>query len=123
MNFNQTRTAANVNARSLTLFATGYTAVVTNIQAWGKDVRITSPAGTVYLISELLETCTCPFFEKNNRNDDPFASPVNPCKHYLGYEKLLHDMEAARLKADADACEMNTDTYRNAIEAVGAVYF
>ena len=113
MNFNQTRELANVKARSLTLFANGYKAKDYTIEGCDPLLLVTSPAVNCYIVDVIPQTCTCPYFEKQKTT----------CKHILGYAKLMLDTEAARLKADADACEMNADTYRNAVEAAGAVYF
>jgi len=114
MNFNQTRELANVKARSLTLFADGYKAEKITLSDRDAIVIVHSPGiAHTYVVDIPAQLCTCPYFEKKQTT----------CKHMLGYEKLLHDMEAARLKADADACEMNADTYRSAIEAAGTVYF
>jgi len=96
-----TRTAANVKARSLTLFATGYTAEKIALSASDAVVIIHSPGiANTYVIDVPAYSCTCPYFEKQQ----------TACKHLLGYENLLIEQEA-------NSCEMNADLYRANIEA------
>jgi len=101
MNFNQARTAANVKARSLTLFATGYTAEKIALSASDSIVIIHSPGiVNTYVVDVPAYSCTCPYFEKQQ----------TACKHLLGFENLLIEQEA-------NSCEMNTELYRANIES------
>ena len=107
MNFNQARELANVKARSLTLFADGYNAKKIALSDRDAIVVIHSPGiANTYVIDVPAQSCTCPYFEKKQTT----------CKHLLGYANLL-------LEQDANACEMNADLYRSAIEAAGEVCY
>ena len=84
MTIDEAQLLANVNERAQRLYQDGYHA------AWLDEhtVEVTNDEGTSYEIDTLFETCTCPFYtERKGRY---------PCKHILGYDKLLHDQEQAR---------------------------
>ena len=107
MNFNQTRTAANVKARSLTLFADGYNAEKIALSDRDAIVIIHSPnIANTYVIDVPAYSCTCPYFEQKQ----------TACKHLLGYAKLL-------LEQDANACEMDVESYLRAMEQYGEVQY
>ena len=85
MNFNEARENANVATRAKSLFADGYT-----VEAWGEGTdlyEVTSPAKKTYIVDTDKQTCSCPYFKKNDGKKE--------CKHLQGITKLLSDTEAA----------------------------
>lgn len=81
---NVARLMANVLERSLTLFADGYRAV----RLGEDDVQVTNPKDTLYTLDVKRCVCCCPFFEKHEGR--------LPCKHLLGWEKLLKDQSESQ---------------------------
>ena len=87
MTLDEARILANVNERAKRLFENGYHAV------WieeGYTLAVTNDEGTAYTVDTLFETCTCPFFSGWQGR--------HPCKHLLGWERLL-EQQAAHLTA------------------------
>ena len=83
MTLDEARLMANVNARAQRLFENGYRA------RWvGPHVlAIRNDRGAVYRVDTQAETCDCPFFRKSG----------HPCKHSLGWRRLLARQRACRL--------------------------
>lgn len=82
MTIDEARLMANVQERAERLFRDGY---------WTKQldehtVEVNSPECERYEVDTVFETCSCPFFRLRQL----------PCKHLLGYAKLLADQEEAR---------------------------
>lgn len=84
MTFDEARLMANVNARARRLFEDGYRA------RWhGKHLLvIRNQRGASYQIDTLRRTCDCPFFQAHEGR--------RPCKHWLGYRRLLVQQRACR---------------------------
>ena len=83
MTLDEARLMANVNARAQRLFENGYRA------RWGGPhlLAIRNDRGDVYRVDTETHTCDCPFFRKSG----------HPCKHSLGWRKLLTRQQACRL--------------------------
>ena len=83
MTFDEARLMANVNARSRRLFEDGYRA------RWTGPHRISvrSGQGAAYEIDTQAQACGCPFFVRSG----------HPCKHVLGWRRLLARQRALRL--------------------------
>jgi predicted nucleic acid-binding Zn finger protein len=77
MTLDDARLLANVQARARRLFEDGYRAQ--RLDAY--MVEVTSGDGTPYEVDTLFETCSCPFYTKWRGQ--------YPCKHLLGYGRLL----------------------------------
>jgi hypothetical protein len=84
LDVNTARLMANVLERSLRLFEDGYEAEV----ICEKQVRVKNPKGTVYMLDVQDCTCCCGFFTGHEGR--------LPCKHLLGWEKLLEDQAEAK---------------------------
>lgn len=80
---NRARLMANVLERSFRLFEDGYRAV----RIADTTVQITNPRDVVYTLDVQDCTCCCPFFVGHEGR--------LPCKHLLGWEKLLEDQSEA----------------------------
>ena len=91
MTIDEARLLANVQARSQRLFEDGYAA------CWLDEytVEVTNDEGDTYEVDTLFATCTCPFYTGHGGR--------YPCKHILGYQRLLARQEEAREKARAEA--------------------
>ena len=83
MTFDEARLMANVNARAGRLFEDGYRA------RWAGPhlLAIRSARGASYLVDTQAGTCDCPFFTRGG----------HPCKHILGWRRLLARQRAFRL--------------------------
>ena len=83
MTFDEARLMANVNHRAQRLFEDGYRA------RWTRPpvLAICNGKGTVYRVDTQAEACDCPFFVRSG----------HPCKHVLGWHKLLARQRACRL--------------------------
>lgn len=83
MTLDEARLMANVNARAQALFENGYRA------RWRAPhlLAVRNGQGTVYDVDTLAGTCNCPFFTKS----------IHPCKHVLGWRKLLGRQRTCRL--------------------------
>jgi len=77
MTFDEARLMANVNARARRLFEDGYRA------RWHGSHRlvIRNQRGVAYQLDTCRRTCDCPFFLAHEGR--------RPCKHLLGYRRLL----------------------------------
>lgn len=84
MTLDEARLRANVNARAQTLFEQGYRA------RWiGKHtLQIRNGRGDTYRVDTQANTCECPFFQKH--------AGKHPCKHILGWKKLIARQRACR---------------------------
>lgn len=84
MTLDEARLQENVNARARSLFDSGYRA------RWRghHTLDIRSPKGTVYQVNTLTGGCDCPFFRGH--------AGRHPCKHSLGWRKLLSRQRACR---------------------------
>lgn len=83
LDINEARTLANIQRRSETLWADGYTA-----EPWVCGVYfVTSPQGAVYQVTHdevFGHKCNCECFKSRNT-----------CKHLLAIAKDIHDSEQA----------------------------
>ena len=79
----EARLLANVNERAQRLFEDGYR--IRSLDA--KCYLVRSPQGVTYTLDRLENACSCPFFEKHGGR--------YPCKHTLGWRKLLLTQRAA----------------------------
>jgi len=84
MTFDEARLMANVNARAGRLFDDGYRARWRG--AYALEVR--SPQGARYRLDTNAGTCDCPFFRGHQGR--------HPCKHVLGWKRLLVRQRACR---------------------------
>lgn len=84
MTFDEARLMANVNARARRLFDDGYRAGWRGTHA----VEVRSPRGTAYRLDTLRRACDCAFFAAHQGR--------HPCKHLLGYRRLLVRQRACR---------------------------
>jgi len=84
MTFDEARLMANVNTRARRLFDDGYRA------RWrGTHVlEVRSPQGADYRVDTLQHSCDCPFFRGHQGR--------HPCKHVLGWRRLLARQRACR---------------------------
>lgn len=83
MTLDQARLMANVNGRAQRLFEDGYRARWT-----GRAIlAVHNGTETVYRVDTQAEACDCPFFLKSG----------HPCKHVLGWRRLLARQRACRL--------------------------
>lgn len=84
MTFEEARLMANVNARARRLFDDGYRA------RWqGAGVlEVRSPQGATYRLDARTGTCNCPFARH--------WADRHPCKHSLGWKRLLSRQRACR---------------------------
>lgn len=89
MNFDEARLLANVNERSQRLFEDGYR--IRSLDSHRYLIR--SQDGTTYKVDRQENSCTCPFFVKN--------SGRYPCKHTLGWRKLLLSQRVAIARLSA----------------------
>ncbi len=83
MTLDEARLMANVNARAKRLFEDGYRARWINPPL----LAVRSGQRAVYEVDTRAETCNCPFFVKSG----------HPCKHVLGWRRLLARQRAFRL--------------------------
>ena len=83
MTLDEARLMANVNARARRLFEDGYRA------RWVGPhlLAIRNGRGTVYRVDTAADACTCPFFLQSG----------HPCKHALGWRRLLARQRTCRL--------------------------
>ena len=79
----EARLLANVNERAQHLYEDGYR--IRCLDAHRYLVR--SEKGGTYTVDREADTCSCPFFEKHGGR--------YPCKHTLGWKKLLFTQRAA----------------------------
>ena len=79
----EVRLLANVNERAQRLYEDGYR--IRRLDTHRYLIR--SEKGGTYTVSSDESTCTCPFFEKHGGH--------YPCKHTLGWKKLLLTQRAA----------------------------
>lgn len=116
MTFDEARLMANVNARARHLFGDGYRA------RWkGTHVlEVRSPQGARYRVDTLSGTCACPFFQGHQGR--------HPCKHVLGWKRLLAHQRACRrltallllrVWADLDDCAPRTCGVHEAGQILG----
>lgn len=117
MTFDEARLMANVNARARRLFDDGYRA------RWKGTyvLEVRSPQGAAYRVDTLRRSCDCPFFRGHQGR--------HPCKHQLGWKRLLARQRACRrLVALAllwawadldDACPCPDDAHPCVREAAG----
>ena len=105
MNFNETRELANVNTRAQRLFTDGYKISTPN--GYPAFRELTSPEGVTYSVDTIFETCSCPYFTKNEGK--------KMCKHLLGWETLekAQEDEEARLQAMCDEADFYANEARN----------
>ena len=84
MTLDEARLMANVSDRARRLFDDGYRA------RWrGAHVlEVRSPQGAAYRLDTLAATCGCPFFRGHQGR--------RPCKHLLGWKRLLRRQRACR---------------------------
>lgn len=84
MTFDEARLMANVNARARRLFQDGYRA------RWQSSHRlvIRNQSGATYQMDTCHRTCDCPFFLGWKGR--------HPCKHLLGYRRLLARQRTCR---------------------------
>ena len=83
MTLDEARLMANVNARARRLFEDGYRARWTGPHR----LAVRNAQGTVYPVDTQAQTCGCPFFVRSG----------HPCKHVLGWRRLLSRQRACRL--------------------------
>ena len=85
MTFDEARLMANVNARARRLFDDGYRA------RWSDRniLEVRSPQGAAYRVDTLRRSCDCPFFRGHQGRR-------HPCKHVLGWKRLLARQRACR---------------------------
>ena len=83
MTLDEARLMANVNARAQRLFEDGYRA------HWLERplLAVRNGQGTIYQIDTQTQSCDCPFFLKSG----------HPCKHVLGWCKLIARQRTCRL--------------------------
>ena len=95
MNLDEARTLANVNERAQRLFEDGYR--IRSLDTHRYLIR--SERGATYTLDCDEQSCTCPFFTKHGGR--------YPCKHTLGWRKLLLSQRVAlaRLSARWEAVE------------------
>ncbi len=84
MTFDEARLLANVNARAQRLFENGYRAR----RAGLRIVQVRSGQGATYRVDTVAHTCNCPFFCGWKGRF--------PCKHLLGWRRLLARQRACR---------------------------
>ncbi len=84
MTLDEARLMANVNVRAHRLFEDGYRA------RWNETGRleVRSGKGAVYLVDTKAGTCDCPFYRAHQGR--------YPCKHSLGWRRLLSRQRAFR---------------------------
>jgi len=84
MTLDEARLMANVNDRAQRLFEDGYRA------RWNGNGRleIRSAKGAAYLVDTEAETCDCPFYRAHQGR--------HPCKHSLGWRRLISKQRAYR---------------------------
>ena len=84
MTFDEARLMANVNDRAQRLFEDGYRA------RWREAYRleIRSAKGAAYLVDTETGACDCPFYRAHQGR--------HPCKHGLGWRRLLCQQRACR---------------------------
>ena len=94
MTIDEAMLLANVNERAQRLHQDGYRA------QWLDEfvLEVINPGGRCYLVDTLLMSCDCGFFTEHQGRD--------PCKHLLGYDKLLDNQEQARedMQRDQEHC-------------------
>lgn len=95
VSLDEARLLANVNERAQRLFEDGYRIRCLDANRY----LVRSQPGATYTVDRLENTCSCPFFEKHGGR--------YPCKHTLGWRKLLLTQRAAiaRLSARWEAVE------------------
>ena len=84
MTFDEARLMANVNDRAQRLFENGYRA---RWREAGK-LEVRNGKGTVYAVDTGAQTCDCPFYRAHQGR--------HPCKHGLGWRRLLSQQRACR---------------------------
>ena len=84
MTFDEARLMANVNDRAQRLFEDGYRA---RWKGAGR-LEIRNGKGAAYLVDSETETCDCPFYRAHQGR--------RPCKHCLGWARLLSQQRACR---------------------------
>jgi hypothetical protein len=89
----EARTQANIANRAENLFAEGYHAYHCGNGVYG----VYGPAGQAYTVNPVANECDCPAHAEHN-----------DCKHRIGLALQLE----RELQAEADACEMDAETYR-----------
>ena len=84
MTFDEARLVANIHHRAQLLFENGYRA------RWREAGRleIRSGKGAVYLVDTEAGACDCPFYRAHQGR--------HPCKHGLGWRRLLSQQRACR---------------------------
>jgi len=82
MTLDEARLMANVNDRAQRLFEDGYRARWVGLHL----LVVCNGRGAVYQLDTQAETCDCPFFRKSG----------HPCKHSLGWRRLLSRQRACR---------------------------
>ena len=84
MTFDEARLMANVNDRAQRLFEAGYRA------RWNEagKLEIRSGKGAAYLVDTEAGACDCPFYRAHQGR--------HPCKHGLGWRRLLSQQRACR---------------------------
>lgn len=84
MTFDEARLMANVNERARRLFDDGYRA------RWqgGRVLEVRNGRGGTYRVDTAHDTCDCPFFRGHQGR--------HPCKHLLGWKRLLVRQRACR---------------------------
>ena len=83
VSLDEARLLANVNERAQRLFEDGYRIRCLDANRY----LVRSQPGATYTVDRLENTCSCPFFEKHGGR--------YPCKHTLGWKKLLLTQRAA----------------------------
>ena len=91
MTLDEARLLANINARAERLFADGYHA--RRVDPY--TIEVINDEGTPYEVDTVFAACTCPFYTQRQGR--------YPCKHLLGYERLLRDQEEAAKQNGAEA--------------------
>ena len=79
----EARLLANVNERAQRLYEDGYRIRCLDTHRY----LVRSEKGGTYTVDREADTCSCPFFEKHGGR--------YPCKHTLGWKKLLLTQRAA----------------------------
>ena len=82
----EVRLLAGLAARALRLYEDGYSA--RRLDAY--TVELTNDDGTSYEVDTVFETCSCPFYTKWRGQ--------YPCKHLLGYGRLIARQEEEKAR-------------------------
>jgi len=111
MTLDEAQLMANVNARAQSLFDNGYRARWRGQHA----LEIRSPKGAVYQVNTLTGDCGCPFFRG--------YAGRHPCKHSLGWRKLLSRQRACRRFVTTLLLRIWADLEDGSLDGMDALFY